>query len=155
MKNKNSIRLTESDLHRIVKESVNKVLNEIGDKSRKYQGLLGALSMRKGCEGDLTGEKEVDKYANAQQVDMFKDMDGSWSEEDSQNAYNLNTNLRDAYNQGRVLMLKYYMVQNQYKRGDIDEEEYRKQLAKIRREANKVPEEKYFDLKQQLKSMGY
>lgn len=25
------IRLTESDLHRIVRESVNKVLNEIGD----------------------------------------------------------------------------------------------------------------------------
>ena len=31
MKNKKLIRLTESDLHRIVKESVNKILNEIDD----------------------------------------------------------------------------------------------------------------------------
>lgn len=29
--NKKLIRLTESDLHRIVKESVNRILNEIGD----------------------------------------------------------------------------------------------------------------------------
>lgn len=31
---KKRIRLTESDLHRIVKESVNKILNEIGDTPR-------------------------------------------------------------------------------------------------------------------------
>ena len=33
---KQIIRLTESDLHRIVKESVNKILNEIGN-TPKYQ----------------------------------------------------------------------------------------------------------------------
>lgn len=32
--NKKLIRLTESDLHRIVKESVNRILNEIGDTPR-------------------------------------------------------------------------------------------------------------------------
>ena len=34
--NKKLIRLTESDLHRIVKESVNKVLNEIGGTSSGF-----------------------------------------------------------------------------------------------------------------------
>ena len=40
--NKKLIRLTESDLHRIVKESVNKIINEIGD-SPKGQHMLGRL----------------------------------------------------------------------------------------------------------------
>lgn len=40
------IRLTESDLHNIVKESVNKILNEIGD-TPKGQYMLGALMGRK------------------------------------------------------------------------------------------------------------
>ena len=44
--NKKLIRLTESDLHRIVKESVNRVLNEIGDTPRG-QNRLGALAKRK------------------------------------------------------------------------------------------------------------
>ena len=43
--NKKLIRLTESDLHRIVRESVNKVLNEIGD-TEKGQYALGAVQAR-------------------------------------------------------------------------------------------------------------
>ena len=43
--NKKLIRLTEGDLHRIVKESVNKILNEIGN-TPKYQYLLGSLAAR-------------------------------------------------------------------------------------------------------------
>lgn len=42
---KNIIRLTESDLHRIVKESVQRILNEIGD-TPKGQRALGALAQR-------------------------------------------------------------------------------------------------------------
>ena len=43
--NKRLIRLTESDLHRIVKESVNMILNEIGDTA-KGQYALGQVSQR-------------------------------------------------------------------------------------------------------------
>jgi hypothetical protein len=43
--NKKLIRLTESDLHRIVRESVNKILNEIGDTPRG-QYALGQVSQR-------------------------------------------------------------------------------------------------------------
>ncbi len=42
---KKLIRLTESDLHRIVKESVERILNEIGD-TPKGQRALGALAQR-------------------------------------------------------------------------------------------------------------
>ena len=42
---KRTIRLTESDLHRIVKESVNTVLNEIGD-TEKGQDALGQVHGR-------------------------------------------------------------------------------------------------------------
>jgi len=44
--NKKLIRLTESDLHRIVKESVNRIINEIGD-TEKGQRALGALTAAK------------------------------------------------------------------------------------------------------------
>lgn len=43
---KNRIRLTESQLHKVIKESVKKVLNEIGD-TEKGQYALGALEARK------------------------------------------------------------------------------------------------------------
>ena len=42
---KKVIRLTEADLHRIIKESVNNILNEIGDTERG-QYALGALQAR-------------------------------------------------------------------------------------------------------------
>jgi hypothetical protein len=42
---KQVIRLTEGDLHKIIKESVNKVLNEIGN-TKDWQYKLGALNGR-------------------------------------------------------------------------------------------------------------
>lgn len=45
MNNKKLIRLTESDLHRMVKESVGRILNEIGDTHRG-QYMLGRLRNR-------------------------------------------------------------------------------------------------------------
>ena len=44
---KRKIRLTEGDLHKIVKESVNRILNEIGDTA-KGQYMLGKLQRRDG-----------------------------------------------------------------------------------------------------------
>lgn len=49
--NKKLIRLTESDLHKIVKESVNKIINEIGD-SPKGQFMLGRVYRRAEKRGD-------------------------------------------------------------------------------------------------------
>jgi hypothetical protein len=42
---KKMVRLTESELHRIIKESVNRVLNEIGD-TPNGQYALGKLAQR-------------------------------------------------------------------------------------------------------------
>lgn len=44
--NKKLIRLTESDLHKIVEKSVGKIINEIGDTPKGQRG-LGALHARK------------------------------------------------------------------------------------------------------------
>ena len=60
---RNRIRLTESDLHRIVKESVNRVLNEVGETD-KGQNLLGQLNMRKRLGRKHNQAKEVDDYAH-------------------------------------------------------------------------------------------
>ena len=48
---KKLIRLTENDLHNIVKESVNRVLNEIGNTKKGQRG-LGALQARKVINAD-------------------------------------------------------------------------------------------------------
>lgn len=54
--NKNRIRLTESQLHRVIKESVKNVLNEIGN-TIDGQIALGALSARKkGIKGYNDGK---------------------------------------------------------------------------------------------------
>ena len=59
--NKKVIRLTESDLHRIVKESVKKILNEIGDTG-EGQRSLGALQARKVINAD--GDSVDDLFKN-------------------------------------------------------------------------------------------
>ena len=62
---KKLIRLTESDLHRIVKESVNKILNEIGDTA-KGQYMLGRLQRKDGSNswrGSYAAEIARDKEA--------------------------------------------------------------------------------------------
>ena len=70
--NKKLIRLTESDLHRIVKESVNKVLNEIGDTPRG-QYHLGRSTMRKLMNHDGEGAAEIDNYSKSKGI-----TDGDW-----------------------------------------------------------------------------
>lgn len=47
---KRTVRLTESDLHNIIKESVNKVLNEIGDtpKGRYKMGRVRGRQINRG-----------------------------------------------------------------------------------------------------------
>lgn len=70
--NKKLIRLTESDLHRIVKESVNKILNEIGD-TPKGQHTLGRLNARQqNQEGGEGKWKETIKYARNQRKGKSK-----------------------------------------------------------------------------------
>ena len=69
---KKLIRLTESDLHRIVKESVNKILNEIGD-TPKGQHTLGRLNARQqNQEGGEGKWKETIKYARNQRKGKSK-----------------------------------------------------------------------------------
>lgn len=59
---KRRIRLTEGDLHRVIKESVKKVINEIGD-TRSGQELLGQLALRKNKNQQFGKEKEIYNYA--------------------------------------------------------------------------------------------
>lgn len=59
---KKQIRLTEGDLHRIVKESVKNVLNEVG-KTPEWQWLLGRLAARKTHEGDIEAADSIYDYA--------------------------------------------------------------------------------------------
>lgn len=68
---KKMIRLTESDLHKIVKESVNRIINEIGD-TEKGQRALGALTAarfkgkKKGDWGEVSKKSsdEIEKASN-------------------------------------------------------------------------------------------
>jgi len=55
-------RITESDLHRIIAESVNTVLNEIGE-TEDGQYLLGRLAGRKASRGDYNGFSSTEDYA--------------------------------------------------------------------------------------------
>ena len=59
--NKKLIRLTESDLHKIVKESVNKIINEIGD-TEKGQDALGQVRGRADKRSKLLGGAIGNKY---------------------------------------------------------------------------------------------
>ena len=82
---KKLIRLTESDLHRIVKESVKKILKEIGT-TPDYQKKLGALQARKvlNADGETSDELfdnqsknggEIYDYAKKQRSHMGDDTD--------------------------------------------------------------------------------
>ena len=57
---KHRVKLTESDLHRIVKESVKKVLNEISD-TPKGQHILGRLNARQQNPEDGEGKSKVEQ----------------------------------------------------------------------------------------------
>ena len=60
--NKKLIRLTEQDLHRIVKESVDKILNEIGN-TPEYQNKLGRLAALKKSNGQDQEANDIGFYA--------------------------------------------------------------------------------------------
>ena len=97
--NKKLIRLTEGDLHRIVKESVNRVLNEIGDTERG-QYALGALAKRKQQRGE-TFDNDYDGY---DYNGVFNDSDVKRYARNRQN-YAMNTdstrqNMRNSFNRG-------------------------------------------------------
>lgn len=67
---KKIIRLTESDVHRIVKNSVKRIINEIGD-TPKGQAALGALMLRKYYntdEGDTYDNWIDNKHKTAQSI---------------------------------------------------------------------------------------
>ena len=59
---KQTIKLRESDLHRIVKESVKKVLNEIGD-TEGGQYILGRATQRALYNREDGKEAEINHYA--------------------------------------------------------------------------------------------
>ena len=96
--NKKLIRLTEGDLHRIVKESVNRILNEsfndamLKDDIRRYfefeKDYDGSASMANArhrmlisCCGDLPNEVNQDDF-----VDMLASLPMSWSVESLTNS---------------------------------------------------------------------
>ena len=68
---KHRIKLTESDLHRIIKESVRCVLNEIGDTD-DGQYILGRMEGRQKNRGDFDAAKNTSNYALGQRVSKYK-----------------------------------------------------------------------------------
>ena len=68
---KKSIYLTESDLHNMIKEAVNHVLNEIGD-TEEGQYMLGRLHAQKANQGKKKEGDEVYDYAQKQLDKSFK-----------------------------------------------------------------------------------
>lgn len=78
--NKKTIRLTESDLHNIIKESVNKILNEIGD-TPNGQYLLGKLAQRQ-LHKDKDSKKAFNTmwYAGDQNLDNSNSKSNSYRE---------------------------------------------------------------------------
>lgn len=76
--NKKLIRLTEQDLHRIVKESVNRVINEIGD-TPKGQYMLGSLAARQNY-GGINIDDPDDIYGYEDSQDMFNTLNYAQNE---------------------------------------------------------------------------
>lgn len=64
---KNLIRLTESDLHSIILESVRKVIHEMDEMADSVvgQGAVGRLVAKKRIEGDHNKADEYEKYARS------------------------------------------------------------------------------------------
>lgn len=65
---KKVIRLSESDIHQIIRESINQILNEVGD-TEDGQKKLGALARRKMDDGSLE-DLEISNYAKKQRKHM-------------------------------------------------------------------------------------
>ena len=74
MESKKPIRITESDLHWVIKESVKKVLKEVGE-TEDGQHLLGRLAGKKAFNGDYKGYSDVMDYAKQKRNGDFKKSD--------------------------------------------------------------------------------
>lgn len=109
------IRLTENNLHRIIRESVKKILKEYGEGNRG-QYMLGALAARKkqqGIEKGMTdnesGYNDISRYAankrngtNAEKMKQNSFYNGFHSGKDSREyGYNYMKNL-DKQNENRI-----------------------------------------------------
>lgn len=107
---KQVIRLTEQDLHNIIKESVKKALNEIGD-TEKGQFALGAVRGRaqqrahKGYASDKPNYNKADKYdatsrlaGGTAQSEHDKAVQ---SGKDSQEGLEKGSKMRNAFQRGR------------------------------------------------------
>ena len=68
---KRLIRLTEGDLHKIIKESVSKILNEVGN-TPGGQRQLGRLANRKYCQG---AARQLSDPSDNHAYDDFYDVD--------------------------------------------------------------------------------
>lgn len=92
---KKRIRLTESDLRRIVKESVKRVMvNEIGD-TWKGASALGAVAGRAYARGnDKLGDRAYDEYENAD-VKPENDYPGSMFSGNMEDYYNFEKMTQD------------------------------------------------------------
>ena len=85
MNNKKLIRLTEADLHRIVKESVNKVLNEVEYNGGSYHGYYGPSDEDKrkaAIDWMCMRQKRIDKSKELDDASdkAFGDGDEKWYE---------------------------------------------------------------------------
>ena len=77
-KNMNRIKLTESQLHRVIKESVKKVLNEIGD-TKEWQAMLGYLlgkkylsDAKRGDDNASESAKKIYNYAKMRRQEKMR-----------------------------------------------------------------------------------
>ena len=82
MRNKKVVRLTESQLHNIIAESVNQILNEIGD-TKLGQYMLGALKGRNIEKYGYNSSKTrgVEQYAKDAKQNPFSQDYGRYSPE--------------------------------------------------------------------------
>jgi len=74
MESKKPIRITESELHWVIKESVKKVLKEVGE-TEDGQYLLGRLAGKKAFNGDYNGYSDVMDYAKQKRNGDLKKSD--------------------------------------------------------------------------------
>lgn len=90
---KQVIRLTESDLHRMIKESVNQVLNELSsntyEKAQEKAAKLGRTNQADNFNKRLEPlRKEKEKIYTQQQKDYKNEYDKQWNSWQSRNRLN-------------------------------------------------------------------
>lgn len=94
MTEKNIIRLTESQLKRVISESIKKMLNEIGDTNRG-QYMLGRLHRRHNTDADLLSG--VDSQARKFNKGNWEVFDQGYNDEGISNALDKSNTIRRNY----------------------------------------------------------